>query len=482
MTTFGARLGRRGTRPGLPAPAPPAGAEPAGAGPAGGGPVGVVLAARATAPEAGAQGDEPAAATDPTSTAGSAGPPAPVGGSPAGLSPAGPAPDRPAADQGPPWWKQFRLPLIATLAVLLIVLFLALANSRSVRGELDPDAVDQQGSHALAVLLDDRGVTVERLTRATDASTGDGERSVVFIPFPNLVPSDVLRRVGDRSTGQVVLIAPDRGRLAAVTESVTRTGAADVENRAPGCLVDGPAAAGAAETGGNAYQVANGDACYPAGSAATVAFSRTRGGARLVVLGSGAFLTNGRLANGGNAALGLNLLGADGSADQVRWLVPGPGSATTDDQASLSDILPGWVGPAALQLLIAALLAALWRARRLGPPVTEPLPVVVRSAEAVEGRARLYRRAQARDRAAEALRAGARARLVPRLGLGRDAGGEPVPAAVAEVVADWTGQPESDVHATLYGPPPPDDLALVKLADSLDSIVRSTLDPEVRRP
>jgi hypothetical protein len=425
------------------------------------GPVGGALATRTA-------GVEASVATEETSDA--------------AVGPAGRVPDGPPPPSRPAWWRRFRVPLLATIAVLLVALFLALAQSRSVRGELDPDAVDGHGSHALAVLLADRGVTVLRATRLTDAVAGADERSIVFIPFPDLVPTGVLRQLGDRGSGQVVLVAPDHAHLAAVTEDVVGTGHVDVENRAADCPVDGATAAGAAETGGTTYRVDSGEACYPAGSGATVALSATRGGARLAVLGSAAFLTNARLANGGNAALGLNLLGADGSAGEVRWLVPSPGSATTGGQASLSDILPGWVGPAALQLLLAALLAALWRARRLGPPVTEPLPVVVRSAEAVEGRARLYRRAQARDRAAEALRAGARARLVPRLGLERDAGGEPAPAAVAEVIADWTGQPESAVRDALYGPAPTDDVTLVKLADSLDSIVRSTLDPEVRHP
>ena len=50
-------------------------------------------------------------------------------------------------------------------------------------------------------------------------------------------------------------------------------------------------------------------------------------------------------------------------------------------------------------------LLALWQARRLGPVVAERLPVVVRAAETVEGRGRLYRARRARDRAAAALRA-----------------------------------------------------------------------------
>jgi hypothetical protein len=135
--------------------------------------------------------------------------------------------------------------------------------------------------------------------------------------------------------------------------------------------------------------------------------------------------------------------------------------------------------PAALQLLLAGLLLALWRGRRLGPPVTEPLPVVVRAAEAVEGRSRLYRRAQARDRAAAALRSGALARMVPRLGIDAAGAMEPPPDAVVAAVAARSGRRDADVHAVLYGPPPADDAGLVALADALDSMVRATLDPEV---
>ena len=148
----------------------------------------------------------------------------------------------------------------------------------------------------------------------------------------------------------------------------------------------------------------------------------------------------------------------------------------------MSDILPGWVLPAVVQLLVAGLLLMLWRGRRLGPPVTEPLPVVVRAAEAVEGRARLYRRAQARDRAAKALRSGALARLVPRLGIESGAGGEPAPEAVVAAVAGRTGRADAEVHAALFGAPPEDDAGLVRLSETLDSMVRSTLDPEVPHP
>ena len=106
--------------------------------------------------------------------------------------------------------------------------------------------------------------------------------------------------------------------------------------------------------------------------------------------------------------------------------------------------------------------------------VVEPLPVVVRAAETVEGRARLYHRGRARDRAAQALRDGARSRLVPLLGLGAD----PPPSTVVDTVAARSGRPPQEVGALLFGGAPTDDAQLVALPDALDQLVRTTLDSE----
>src|SRR5262249_6034185 len=59
----------------------------------------------------------------------------------------------------------------------------------------------------------------------------------------------------------------------------------------------------------------------------------------------------------------------------------------------------------------AALLAALVAARRLRPPVAEPLPVLVRATETVGGRGRLYERIAAREATLGALRVAAIVRL-----------------------------------------------------------------------
>jgi hypothetical protein len=94
--------------------------------------------------------------------------------------------------------------------------------------------------------------------------------------------------------------------------------------------------------------------------------------------------------------------------------------------------------------------------------------VIVRAAETVEGRGRLYRARRARDRAAAALRAACLDRMTPRLGLSRDAAPDELLAAVAE----RTGEDAGRLRSALYGPAPTDDSGLVSLAGHLDEIER----------
>jgi hypothetical protein len=122
----------------------------------------------------------------------------------------------------------------------------------------------------------------------------------------------------------------------------------------------------------------------------------------------------------------------------------------------------------AIQLAVAVVLAAIWRSRRLGPLVPEPLPVVVRASETVEGHAGLYRSRRARGRAAAALRTAMLDRTRPALGLPQDAGAADVVAAFSA----RSGSGPDRIEAMLFGPAPRDDAALVALADNLDALER----------
>jgi hypothetical protein len=196
----------------------------------------------------------------------------------------------------------------------------------------------------------------------------------------------------------------------------------------------------------------------------------TAGGRTVTLLGSGVPLTNRYLASRGDAALALNLLRG---SPRVAWLVPRLPPAVATGPKSLFQEIPGPAYLVTLQLCIAVALTALWRARRFGPLVAEPLPVVIRASETVEGHGRLYRSRRARGRAAAVLRAAARSRISTRLALPPDL----EPDAACAAIADRTGRDRAEIRAVLYGPDPRDDAALVALGRDIDR-----LEGEVRTP
>ncbi len=405
----------------------------------------------------------------------------PSTGTPSTGTPSPGTPSTGTLSSGPPpaaVWRAVRLPVAVGVLVILGALGIGLLNGRYDRGSLDPNAVDPPGSRALAVLLGGRGVSVHREQGLSRVLRAAGPSSTVFLPFPDREPASLLARLSTLPpSARLVLVAPSEEVLTQVSTQVTNAGYQPIVGRDPGC--DDPAAvlAGDTDLGGSGYRLppGTGRSCY-GGSLVSAA---ARGGQRLTIAGAGDPFTNNRLAQHGNAALTIGLLG---TAADLWWVLPDPLAGTTGERAPLLSVLPGWVGPVLVELTLATVLLALWRGRRLGPLVAEPLPVVVRAAETVEGRGRLYRRARARDRAAEALRGGAYARLAAALGLAPGPGGDPAPAGLVAAVSAHSGRPAGAVQALLSGAVPADDAGLVALARSLDLLIRDTLDPGAPQP
>ena len=372
-------------------------------------------------------------------------------------------------------WRRWRGPLALVAVILLGGIVIALLQpGPMVTGYADPAGTGATGTHALADILAKRGTTVVRVTtlaaaESAAARAGRGGATLV-ITSPRLLTASQLARLA-RVPGDRVLVGPDRAALAALAPAVRLRGSAAVRVLAPGCRLTAARLAGRADLGGLRLGLGAHDGaaalCYRThGSASLVRYSSA--GRVITVLGTGNPLTNGSLARQGNAALALNLLG---TRSRVIWLVPGLRLA--GGQKSLTQLIPLPAYLVVIQLCIAVVLAALWRARRLGPLVAERLPVVVRASETVEGHARLYQSRRARDRSAAALRAAMLARVRPALGLAPDAGpGEIVPALSAR-----SGGGAARIEAMLFGPAPGDDAALVVLAHDLDALER-----EVRTP
>jgi hypothetical protein len=358
-------------------------------------------------------------------------------------------------------WRGVRLPLAVIFLVVLTGTLVVLARGEQTTGALEPGSYEPGGGRALATLLEREGVKIP-VVRTAAAANGVARDATVLITQPAYLPKNTFAEIR-RNARHVVLVQPSPGTLEEILPGVRSTGQVEIQTRAPDCQAADPVAAGSATMGGLRYTATQPRAqdCY-GGSYLEVPGPQ----ATVTVLGSPDPLTNKELSAEGNAALAMRLLGKH---ERLVWYLPTPADPSLEaEKKPLSELIPAGWSYAALQAGIAVVLLALWRSRRLGPVVTEPIPVVVRAAEATEGRARLYRKAKAAAHAGETLREAARARLRPLLGLTRDA----EPAALVESVAARTGRAPAEIGALLYGDPPADDAALVRLADGLDVVER----------
>ncbi|MGW7648938.1 DUF4350 domain-containing protein [Streptomyces bobili] len=379
-------------------------------------------------------------------------------------------------------WTRSRGIVLALVLLLAGAAVLAVLRSDARHGALDPRSGDPYGSRAVAELLAGHGVSTRVVTTLAEARTAASPDTTLLVAAPDLLTERrqrELRSATADSSGRTVLVAPGTWSVETLAPGVTADPATSRGSTlAPDCALPAAQNAGSADTGGIRYTTTRPDAdeCYPSNRLATlVRVPDPTGDGDTVVLGAPDIFHNDRLDEEGNASLALQLLG---SRPHLVWYLPSlsdTSAADQDEEKSFFDLIPsGWLW-GTLQLFVAAALAALWRARRLGPLVPEVLPVAIRASETVEGRARLYRKADARDRAATALRSTTRTRLAPLVGVPVTQAHTPetlLPALSAHLHGD--GQP---LHALLFGPSPADDPGLITLADQLDALER-----EVRRP
>jgi len=326
-----------------------------------------------------------------------------------------------------------------------------------------------------------------------------GGDAVVFVPKPTLAASVLAgeaSRLPDRH--RVVLVAPGTFPLTVtgwpVVRGPQRWAALATE---PGCRVPEAVAAGRAAALRGRYAVEDaGQVCYQGGGpGAGGGLVRVRvDRAEVFVVGSTDPFRNRRIGEHGNARLAVELLAA---RDRVVWVgalpldarfrmpeIGPPDRPDRDRSASgeFADLVAGYPPGVLAGLGLAALLAvlvALARSRRLGPPVSEPLPVPVPAAETVAGRGRLYLHTRGRPVALAALRRPALARVVRALGL--PPAPPPEPDQVVAAVAGRTGLPADHVRRTLFGPAPVTDQDLTHAVAALDALVDAVEHPAAPR-
>ncbi|MDQ0761264.1 DUF4350 domain-containing protein [Streptomyces canus] len=380
-------------------------------------------------------------------------------------------------------WTRARGVVLALVLLLVAAVAIAAIRSTERHGGLDPRSADPYGSRAVAELLADRGVDTRVVTTLDEARAAAGPDTTLLIAIPDLLThrqQSQLHSATADSGGRTLVVAPGSSSVERLAPGVVANPATSLDSTlSPDCALPAAQRAGSADTGGIRYTVTQPgyDECYPSERLPTlVRVPAASGDGDTVVLGAPDILYNDTLDEQGNASLALQLLG---SRPHLVWYLPSlsdPSATDPDEEKGFLDLLPsGWLW-GTLQLFFAAALAALWRARRLGPLVPEKLPVAIRASETVEGRARLYRKANARDRAATALRSTTRTRLAPLVGVPVTQAHAPealLTALSAHLHREGDGQ---SLQPLLFGPTPSDDAALISLADQLDALER-----EVRR-
>ncbi|WP_431728775.1 DUF4350 domain-containing protein [Verrucosispora sp. TAA-831] len=434
--------------------------------------------------------------------------------------------------------RRHRVVIPVVLAALLLTVTLVSREfdqpDQTDPGFLSPVSTGDDGGSRLAASLTRDGVVVQRETETMQALRAvRGAPATLFVPAPELLHPRTVDDLGLLPTGtRLVLVDPPRRVLDAAglpIRPVARrwaAGAVAPHHDGRACPLPEMAGVDTAAVTRTRYaptgRVEPVELCFAAGLA------RLPGPSESLVVGASDPFRNSRIDERDNRAFATGLLAGTG---RVVWLdldgpappppapppgpvapppdrtdsgygepgddtdvgtgdgegstpgdrsgrdASGPGRSGPDDSTNpLWSAFPPWFWALLLQLLLAALLVGVWRARRLGPPTPEPLPVTVPAAETVHGRARLYQRAQAHESTAETLRAAARTRLARRLHLPAQTGHEGVAAAVAA----RTGTSREVVDRLLHGPPPDTDQDLLDLATGLD---RATCaDPVVARP
>ncbi len=346
------------------------------------------------------------------------------------------------------------------------------------RDVLDPESAGPSGTRALIEILREHGVEVviarDRAAAESALAAGDATLAVADAPY---LSDEGLTAVTD-AAADVVLIDPRSRTLRLLLPGSTAYGVGPGEVVDPGCDVADATRSGGIAPGAIYQPGGQTETCYPTGGAFGLLIQERTGGRAAAVDGRAVF-TNEHLAEAGNAALAVNLLGRHPT---LVWYMP---SITDSDLAAgdptLGELTPPWVSPVIVLLLSAGVAAAIWRGRRFGPLVAERLPVTVRAAETTEGRARLYAHARDAVHAADQLRIGALVRLGRMLGLGPSASAP----EIADAAAARTGFDRGAVRGILIDELPRTDADLVDLdrrLRSLETAVHASVRPNDERP
>ncbi|MFG1608501.1 DUF4350 domain-containing protein [Actinoplanes sp. NPDC049265] len=379
---------------------------------------------------------------------------------------------------------------------------------------LSPVARTGDGAATLADRLTQQGVKVERRTstpEAIAAATASGS-ATIFVPAPELMQPRYLNdfRIIPQ-TVRLVLVAPNRAVLSRLGAYVPQAGPRWTA-AAPGPGCDQKFATGRAAVLRWQYAPVEGELlrCY---DGAVVEVDRE--GPAITLVGAPDAFRNDRqdewsnsdfaagLLGRGNRVVWLDLhepepepppdpvqeqapddpddtdrgqtgsgdqTGEDSGSDQGSSDDNGGGQAQAPQEKTVLDAFPQSFWAAVLLLILALIAFAAASARRLGAPVSEPLPARVRAAETVRGLGGLYRRSAARDASLATVQAAALRRLAAHFDLPPND-----LDAVSERVAAQLNLPPHEVRATLGGGTDDTDEDMAARAAAVQRMTRAVL-------
>jgi hypothetical protein len=352
---------------------------------------------------------------------------------------------------------------------LAVVVLLARGGSMPGGPFLGPENPAPAGAMALAQVLEEHGVSVvpADTEEQARAALDGGDATLLFHDENGYLDSERLPAI-TRLASHTVAIEPGFAQLRELAPGLNSAGV--VEGiLASDCSLAAVDRAEAVLGDGTGYRITGEPdpvhTCLGSGDDVYSLIQLVDSDRTVTVFGASAALTNERVAERGNAALALSLLGEHPT---LVWYQPG-----IDDVAgggpTIAELTPAWLSPVLALMVIVVIAAGVWKGRRMGPLIVEHLPVTVPAEETVEGRARLYQKASARLRALDAIRVGTVSRLASACALPRTADVSEVAAATAAV----TGRSLHEIRQLLVEAHPATDRELIALSDQLLALEKS---------
>lgn len=323
--------------------------------------------------------------------------------------------------------------LVAALLVVVVIL----GGSGSEGPPLDPRSVSPDGARGLVETLESLGAEVR-----LDSAVPDPDATTAIILEDRLTVDDRdLVRAWVRRGGVLVVadwssaLLADRlgftqGDESGIIREQCTIGALDGVERLP--------------VGGRLFAASNHDFCFGNPNLAFVV-AQSLGDGTIVSVGNPEIFTNQNLDEDDAAVLALALLAPNRDQSTVTFIGP---SVLDFGEEGLNDLVAPRVRNAIFQLLAAFLFYALYRSRRLGSVVKEPLPVHIEGSELVLKAGLLSERAKDPASAALLLQADVINRARRALSVDTEAGTE----LLSQRIATRTGLAPAEVSHALTSP------------------------------